>query len=170
MKFKQLMIYMLLLTSIFALSACNKEENPSENETPAVTEGEKTEGENHVCSFDKEVADKKYLVKEATCGNPSIYVKSCSCGEKGTEKFEYGDPIDHDFVFSSATKPTCTENGQSIYKCSMCNTLKHEDGEEKTGHSYTADYNWKNDTCVVILTCKNDNSHVVKKIWKLLLN
>lgn len=159
---KYLMFLLMLLASIFILSACNNEEKPSENKTPEATLGGNEE-ENHVCSFDKEVADKKYLAKEATCGNPNIYYYSCSCGKTGTERFEHGDALDHDFVFSTESKPTCTEDGQKVYQCSMCGSLHHEEGAEKTGHDYEATYNWEDFNCTVTLTCKNNVNHTITK-------
>ena len=43
--------------------------------------------------FDKEVATAEYLKDEATCESKAVYYKSCVCGEKGTDTFEYGDVL-----------------------------------------------------------------------------
>lgn len=51
--------------------------------------------ETHTHVFDREVADAKYLVSEATCIAKAVYYKSCACGEKGTETFEYGEYAAH---------------------------------------------------------------------------
>ena len=53
--------------------------------------------ETHTHVFDREVADAKYLVSEATCIAKAVYYKSCACGEKGTETFEYGEVAGHVF-------------------------------------------------------------------------
>ena len=44
--------------------------------------------------FIKEIVSYKYLASEATENSPATYYKSCTvCGEKGTETFEYGEPL-----------------------------------------------------------------------------
>lgn len=50
----------------------------------------------HVCSFDREVADAKYLKNPATCTTAAEYFKSCACGEVGTETFFFGTALDHE--------------------------------------------------------------------------
>ena len=47
----------------------------------------------HTHSFDREVTEHEYLKSAATCTVPAVYYKSCNCGEKGTENFEYGTTI-----------------------------------------------------------------------------
>jgi len=51
----------------------------------------------HTHVFDCENTDEKYLKSPATCQSGAVYFYSCSCGEKGTETFTYGDPAGHDF-------------------------------------------------------------------------
>ena len=53
--------------------------------------------ETHTHVFDREVADAKYLVSEATCIAKAVYYKSCACGAKGTETFESGEVAGHVF-------------------------------------------------------------------------
>lgn len=48
--------------------------------------------------YSEEVVDDKYLASEATCAEKAVYYKSCTCGEKGTETFTYGEPLGHDHV------------------------------------------------------------------------
>ena len=50
-------------------------------------------GHTHV--FDKEVATDAYKASDATCTAKATYYKSCACGEKGTETFEYGELAAH---------------------------------------------------------------------------
>ena len=47
--------------------------------------------------YDQEVADPKYLVKEATQTEQAIYWKSCVCGKAGTETFKHGNLKPQDF-------------------------------------------------------------------------
>ena len=50
-------------------------------------------GHEHV--FVQEVATDAYKAADATCIKKAAYYKSCTCGEKGTETFEYGDLAEH---------------------------------------------------------------------------
>ena len=109
--------------------------------------------ETHTHVFDREVADAKYLVSEATCIAKAVYYKSCACGEKGTETFEYGEYAAHTLVKTDRVEPTCIENGTEAYwKCSACGKLfSDENGTTEisepvvipaTGHTYG---DWKKD-------------------------
>ena len=55
-------------------------------------------GELAAHSFTEETAAEQYLKSAATCIAKAVYYKSCTvCGEKGTETFEYGNPLGHDY-------------------------------------------------------------------------
>lgn len=61
-----------------------------------------------------ETADDKYLKSAATCTEKAVYYKSCTvCGEKGTETFEYGNPLGHDYGAW-----TSNDNGTHTRVCS----------------------------------------------------
>ena len=61
-----------------------------------------------------EKADDKYLKSAATCTEKAVYYKSCTvCGEKGTETFEYGNPLGHDYGAW-----TSNDNGTHTRVCS----------------------------------------------------
>lgn len=91
--------------------------------------------ETHTHVFDREVADAKYLVSEATCIAKAVYYKSCACGEKGTETFEYGEYVAHTLVKTDRVEPTCIENGTEAYwTCSACGKLfSDENGTTEIG-------------------------------------
>ncbi len=55
------------------------------------------ETDDHIHSFTQEVAEADYLASEATCTEKAQYYYSCTCGEKGTATFGYGDLADHPF-------------------------------------------------------------------------
>ena len=130
----------------------------------------------HVHSFDKQVITEEYLASSATCTEKATYYYSCSCGEKGTETFEYGSTTNHNFVNGSCTycgkkqepshghvhsydkqviseeylasSATCTEAATYYYSCSC--------GEKGTetftsgnalGHSFTNYISDNNATC-----------------------
>ncbi len=64
--------------------------------------------------FTAEQAEEKYLKSAATCIAKAVYYKSCTvCGEKGTETFEYGNPLGHDYG-----EWTSNDNGTHTRVCS----------------------------------------------------
>ena len=65
-------------------------------------------------NFTAETAEDKYLKSAATCTEKAVYYKSCAiCGEKGTETFEYGNPLGHDYGAW-----TSNDNGTHTRVCS----------------------------------------------------
>ena len=55
--------------------------------------------------FTAEVAEEKYRKSAATCTEKATYYKSCTvCGEKGTETFEVGNILGHDWANGSPTE------------------------------------------------------------------
>ena len=122
--------------------------------------------ETHTHVFDQEVADAKYLVSEATCIAKAVYYKSCACGEKGTETFEYGEYAAHTLVKTDRVEPTCIENGtEAYYTCSNCdkifadaNANREIDVPAETdalGHD-TEGVNWTSDGDVHYKLCKRE--------------
>lgn len=59
--------------------------------------GGQQQGEKHVHSFDREVANSEFLASAATCHEQARYYYSCECGEHGTATFKYGSLADHTF-------------------------------------------------------------------------
>lgn len=49
----------------------------------------------HTHSFTEQAVKDEYLSTAADCTNKAKYFYSCSCGEKGSETFEYGSPLGH---------------------------------------------------------------------------
>ena len=81
----------------------------------------------HVHVFDREVATDAYKASKATCKEKATYYKSCECGEKGVETFEYGELAPHTYNAGVVTKqPTETETGVKTYTCSVCGATKTE--------------------------------------------
>ena len=71
-------------------------------------------GEMKAHNFTAETAEEKYLKSAATCTEKAVYYKSCTvCGEKGTETFEYGNPLGHDYGAW-----TSNDNGTHTRVCS----------------------------------------------------
>ena len=74
-------------------------------------------------NFTAEVVDAKYLKSAATCTAKSVYYKSCTfCGEKGTETFETGNVLDHDWDEPSYTWTAVTDGYMCVAsgKCKNC--------------------------------------------------
>ena len=74
-------------------------------------------------NFTAEVVDAKYLKSAATCTAKAVYYKSCSvCGEKGTETFETGNVLDHDWDEPSYTWTAVTDGYMCVAsgKCKNC--------------------------------------------------
>ena len=106
--------------------------------------------------FTAEVAEEKYLKSAATCTEKATYYKSCTvCGEKGTETFEVGNILGHDWgEWQSNGNDThsriCTRNSghKETVNCSggtatcqakaVCAVCRHEYGQLGT-HSFTAE-------------------------------
>ena len=126
--------------------------------------------ETHTHVFDQEVADQKYLVSEATCIAKAVYYKSCACGEKGTETFEYGEYAAHTLVKTDRVEPTCIENGtEAYYTCSNCDKIFADANANREidapaeidalGHD-TEGVNWTAEGNVHYKACKRCGAHV----------
>ena len=103
-----------------------------------------------------EKADDKYLKSAATCTAKAVYYKSCAiCGEKGTETFEYGNPLGHDYGAwtsndngthtrvcsrdaSHAETDDCHGGTASCTKKAVCEDCKAEYGD-LLPHDFTAE-------------------------------
>ena len=81
--------------------------------------------------FTAEQAEEKYLKSAATCTEKAVYYKSCAiCGEKGTETFEYGNPLGHDYGAW-----TSNDNGTHTRVCSR--DASHTETDNCTGGEAT---------------------------------
>jgi len=73
-------------------------------------------------SFTEKVAE-QYLKSAATCTAKAVYYKSCTfCGEKGTETFETGNALGHDWDEPSYTWTAVTDGYMCVAsgKCKNC--------------------------------------------------
>ena len=103
----------------------------------------------HTHKFNLETATDNYLATAATCTEKAKYYYSCSCGEKGSETFEYGEALNHSFTnYVSDNNATCTENGTKTAKCDRCSeTDTITDAGSKLNHSFTNYVSDNNATC-----------------------
>jgi len=117
----------------------------------------------------KQVAEDKYLDKAVTCTSKAKYFYSCECGAKGTETFEYGEALNHNYGNwvsngdGTHTQTCANDNSHKITKgcnggeatCTekaTCNDCGAKYGELKN-HTYSQLYNfdkthhWQDATC-----------------------
>ena len=113
------------------------------------TESEDVPLLSHTHNFNVESATDKYLATAATCIEKAKYYYSCSCGEKGTETFEYGEALNHSFSnYVSDNNATCTKDGTKTAKCDRCDeTDTVTDAGSKLNHSFTNYVSDNNATC-----------------------
>ena len=82
-------------------------------------------------TFDQKNTDAKHLKSKATCTAKAVYYYSCTCGENGTETFETGDVLGHDY----GTKWS-SDSKEHWHECSRCGDRKdnaaHNPGAEPT--------------------------------------
>jgi len=92
-------------------------------------------------TYDKKVIDAKYLLEPASCESKAIYYYSCDCGEKGTETFEHGDPLGHNYgTLIKETESTCSNRGlKSHYHCDRCEEYFDENKVKVTYESLLKD-------------------------------
>lgn len=91
------------------------------------------------CAYNQEVPAPGFKKSDATCTDKAVYYKSCVCGAKGTETFEYGTANGHNYVGFQVTKdPTCTETGTVTARCSVCNEA-YEGAIPALGHDFSGD-------------------------------
>ena len=104
----------------------------------------------HTHKYDKEATDEKYLKSAATCTVPAVYYKSCKCGEKGTETFEYG-----------TVNPDNHTGGTEIRNASEANHVLQTKGY--TGDTYCRGCNTKLSSGTEILP----GDHIPESVWKM---
>ena len=53
----------------------------------------------HRHKYNKQVIIDEYKASDADCEHAGTYYYSCSCGKLGTETFEYGEPLGHNWCY-----------------------------------------------------------------------
>lgn len=73
------------------------------------------------------------ITKVATCTEKGEKTYTCVCGNSYTEQIP---SLGHNFsIFVSSTSSSCTEGGETVYKCSRCNQTRTTIGTA-LGHNY----------------------------------
>ena len=79
----------------------------------------------HTHVYDRQSTDARYLKAAAGCTTKAVYFCSCACGEAGTETFEAGTPLGHDWGRYIVTTPaTETSEGEETRTCARDDTHK----------------------------------------------
>lgn len=93
-------------------------------------------------NYNQKVATKDYLKTAANCTDAAVYFYSCECGAKGTETFEYGEPLGHSWgqhVADKNLKSAADCENPAVYyvSCGRCDARDTENTftyGEKLGH------------------------------------
>lgn len=143
---KNILSLLVVLTSLFIMSACNTDDN-------------------HTHCFDKKVVGVDTLYQSATCTTAAQYYYTCSCGEMSDEIFEYSEPLGHAFTnYIYNNDASCECNGTETSTCMRENCDEVDtriDVDSALGHEFTK-YNLHTEaTCLEnetqIATCNRDN-------------
>ena len=102
-----------------------EETTPAET-TPAETTPQETPAHTH--NF--VVSEKES--KAAKCTTEGLEVKLCACGAREETTLE---ALGHNMRVQMETKPSCTDTGTTIYKCSRCSNREYVT-TDATGHNY----------------------------------
>ena len=129
MKKTMFLLAFICIAIAICLTSCGKSKND--------------ENGGHTHSFVLENASESTKKSDATCTTKAVYYKSCSCGELGTETFEYGDFDAHNFNLQStdakyfAAEADCFSPTLYYYSCE-CGERGYETFEvgEANGHSF----------------------------------
>ena len=106
----------------------------------------------HTHVYTEQIVTETNKKSEASCTSPALYYYVCSCGQKGTETFTYGDKLDHNYSQSISKYPSCTQKGTYLYTCNGCNNSYTED-IAMYAHSYVKE-NTSNQYLQTNATCK----------------
>ena len=116
-------------------------------------------GHTHV--FDKEVATDDYKATDATCTAKATYYKSCACGEKGTETFEYGELAAHNPASGWTSDASGHWHACQTANCTeKCDFATHT--PDHTGHA-TEEYAIKCTECGYVIEAQLGHTHVFNK-------
>lgn len=145
-----------MLSLFLTFSSCSKPATDSSSITSTTvsnsTGNSSSSSSIHVHSYTIQNIEDKYLKDEATCTTAKVYYYSCSCGQKGSETFSYGDALGHDYTIEDATndcfKEESTCNHAALYykRCSRCNQIGDKTFEYGT---VSKDHNYVGGVCSV---------------------
>lgn len=142
---KILTVITLLCVSLFVATACDSSDTPLGNQ--------EQNNPNHTHTYDQQNTASNYLKSSATCTEKAVYYYSCTCGEIGTETFEHGAVLSHefkDFVYNK--DGNCQQNGTETASCSHAGCTEKKTRNVENPVVFTAEQvfeNAKNSVCEI---------------------
>ena len=122
----------------------------------------------HRHKYNQQVVTDTYKVSNADCEHGVTYYYSCSCGKQGTETFEYGEPLGHDYLWEYFE----IENGKYVRraKCSICDKIGKIKIYQSVNNLLFSVISEEEKTCEVIGYKKyykdeGDNIIYIPKMW-----
>ena len=105
------------------------------------------------------------VTKQPTCTSEGTKTKTCiKCNATVTETIP---KTSHKYA-DTVVAPTCTVDGYTLHKCSVCGTSYKDNTTKATGHSYGNSVVTKQSTCTsegtAIKTCTKCNATVTEKL------
>ena len=105
------------------------------------------------------------VTKQSTCTSEGTAIKTCTkCNATVTETIP---KTSHKYA-DTVVAPTCTVDGYTLHKCSVCGTSYKDSTTKATGHSYGNSVVTKQSTCTsegtAIKTCTKCNATVTEKL------
>ena len=150
---KKIIALLLACVMLFSMASCNlipsgnanqttaaettAATTPAETTPAATTPAETTPAETTPAETTTEEHIHEYVIsekesKKAKCTTDGLDVGICSCGAREERVVE---ALGHNMKVQSERKPSCTESGTTIYKCSRCTTREYVTADA-LGHNY----------------------------------
>ena len=118
------------------------------------TNGGENGGQNvHTHAFVEKNTAGTYLKTGADCTTPAEYFYACTCGERGSETYFFGEALGHDYKdgvcevcedecahteteWKTDVEAGCFMDGTKTLVCKTCEERVESDGIEATGHAF----------------------------------
>ena len=121
----------------------------------------------HRHKYNKQVIIDEYKASDADCEHAGTYYYSCSCGKLGTETFEYGEPLGHNWCYEYFQ--TLEGEFYQIVTCFRCDEKEKRTIQSVNNLSFAV-INEEEKTCEVIgyrkyYNDERDNYSSIPKMW-----
>lgn len=141
-------------------------DTPTSSSTPS-TSTPTTEDHSH--NYDQQVVDDIYKASDADCEHAATYFYSCSCGDRCSETFEYGNPLGHYYQWEYFE----TSEGECWHRerCSRCDKTGEIKLVQSVNNLSFEVISEEEKTCKVIgykkyYNDERDNTIIIPRIWK----
>ena len=121
----------------------------------------------HRHKYNKQVIIDEYKASDADCEHAGTYYYSCSCGKQGTETFEYGEPLGHNWCYEYFQ--TLEGEFYQIVTCFRCDEKEKRTIQSVNNLSFAV-ISEEEKTCEVIgyrkyYNDERDNYISIPKMW-----